>query len=131
MWLYRGTIPSLVLVVLCLSGCRQQDSDSGADVKLDFALQPVPPKVGPALVTIKLAGRDGALIQGASVLLEGNMNHAGMKPVFGKAREVSPGHYEATLELTMGGDWFVLIQGTQADGRKFRHKVDVPGVRSR
>jgi hypothetical protein len=59
------------------------------------------------------------------------MNHAGMRPVFADAKEVEPGKYEATLELTMGGDWFVLITGTLPDGRKLHRKVDVPGVKSR
>ena len=54
-----------------------------------------------------------------------------MKPVFADAREVEPGKYEAALELTMGGDWFVVVNGTLADGRKLKRKVDVPGVKSR
>ena len=54
-----------------------------------------------------------------------------MKPVFADATETEPGRYEATLELSMGGDWFVLITGKLADGRPLKEKVDVPGVKSR
>ena len=61
--------------------------------------------------------------------LEGNMNHAGMTPVFADARETEPGKYEAALEFTMGGDWFVLVNVTLADGRKLSRKVDVRGVK--
>ncbi len=31
----------------------------------------------------------------------------------------------------MGGDWFVLIDVSLADGRTLKKKVDLPGVKSR
>jgi YtkA-like protein len=121
----------LVWCVLAAAGCSGGGSTGGAeDVKVDFTLQPKPPKVGPATATIQLADKEGKPLRGAVLKLEGNMNHAGMKPVFADAKEVGPGKYEATLELSMGGDWFVLINGTLADGRKLKRKVDVPGVKS-
>lgn len=70
-------------------------------------------------------------IEGAEVRLEGNMSHPGMKPVFGAAREVAPGKYEAALEFTMGGDWFILVDAKLRDGRALQKQVDVAGVRSR
>jgi hypothetical protein len=54
-----------------------------------------------------------------------------MKPVFGTAKEVRPGRYEAPLEFTMGGDWFILVNATFPDGRRLERKVDVRGVRTR
>src|SRR5262249_15752972 len=114
------------------AGCGQGGGADGAeDVKLHFALRPDPPEVGSATATIQLTGKDGKPVTGATLKLEGNMNHAGMKPVFAEAREVEAGKYEATLDLTRGGDWFVLITGTLGDGRKLKRKVDVPGVKSR
>jgi hypothetical protein len=44
---------------------------------------------------------------------------------------VSPGTYEAPLELTMGGDWFLLIDATLPDGGSFHRQMDLPGVRPR
>lgn len=126
-----ATTVAFGLLVSC-AGCRHgTGADEAKDVKLDFAITPKPPKVGPAQTTIQLADEGGAPVAGATLKLEGNMNHAGMKPVFADAKETSPGKYEATLELTMGGDWFVLIQGSLADGRKLSRKVNVPGVKSR
>jgi hypothetical protein len=116
---------------LSLAGCRDSETDKLADVKLQFAMQPDPPKVGPTMAIIELADKDGTPLKGASVELEGNMNHAGMKPVFASAKETEPGKYEASLELTMGGDWYVLVKGTLADGRKLKRKINVPGVKSR
>jgi hypothetical protein len=99
-------------------------------MKADLALQPERPKVGMATATVKLADADGQPVRGARVKLEGNMNHAGMRPVLAEAKEAGPGEYRADLEFTMGGDWFVLIDARLADGRQLRRKIDVPGVQS-
>jgi hypothetical protein len=121
----------IVLLLLGGSGCQRNTSpDNAKDVKVDFAFHPSPPAVRPAAATVHLATADGKPVEGAKVKLEGNMNHAGMRPVFADAVETKPGQYEATLELTMGGDWFVLVNATLADGRKLSRKVDVRGVKS-
>src|SRR5204863_3975550 len=106
----------LLLLVLTAGCSKGGPRENAEDVKVDFSLKPEPPKVGKASVTVKLSDSDGKPLTGATLKLEGNMNHAGMKPVFADPKEVDPGRYEANLELTMGGDWFVLIQGTLADG---------------
>ena len=59
------------------------------------------------------------------------MNHAGMVPVFADARETAPGRYEATLNFTMAGDWFILVQARLPDGRTVEQAIDVPGVQGR
>ncbi|HWY87265.1 MAG TPA: FixH family protein [Gemmataceae bacterium] len=125
--------PALViLAVLPGHGCyRSAETPDRLDVNLRLVIQPDPPRVGPALTTVQLTDTGGAPVKGATLRLEGNMSHAGMKPSFASAREVEPGKYEATLDITMGGDWFVLISGTLADGSKLNRKVDVPRVKSR
>lgn len=117
-----------LLVLLVLAGCRGQVAEQ-PDIAVTLAVTPEPPQVGPATVVVTLAGADGEPIAGAVVKLEGNMSHAGMKPVFADATEVAPGRYEASLEFTMGGDWFILVQAALPDGQTLEHKVDVPGVR--
>lgn len=123
---YWGTVAMLVLAV----GCGPATSDT-ADIQADLALDPSPPVVGDVDVLLKLADPTGAPIQGADVQLEGNMNHAGMKPSLADLEEVEPGHYSGTLDFTMGGDWFILVTATLPDGRKAEHKIDVPGVKAR
>lgn len=122
-------IPLILALPIC--ACRQE-SETGRveDVNLEFVLQPDPPKVGTAIAVITLLDKDGRPVLGAKAKLEGNMNHAGMKPVFADATELDPGRYEAKLDFTMGGDWFILINITLRDGRKMNRKVDVKGVRS-
>ncbi len=95
---------------------------------MNLAVAPVPPVVGPATVTITLQGADGQPVAGAEIELEGNMSHAGMVPIFATAREVAPGRYVADLELSMAGDWFILVDATLPDGRSLEQKIDLPGV---
>src|SRR5690606_8088607 len=71
----------------------------------------------------------GAPVAGAEVRLEGNMPPPGMQPILATAAEVAPGKYEAPLAFTMAGDWFILFEGTLADGRPLHRQVDVAGVR--
>lgn len=89
---------------------------------------PQPPQIGPATITVTLSNASGQPIEGAKVKLEGNMNHAGMVPVFAQAPEVAPGRYQADLEFTMGGDWFIQVRADLPDGRSMERAIDVPGV---
>lgn len=67
-------------------------------------------------------------VTGARIKLEGNMSHAGMVPVFADARETEPGRYQSSMELSMAGDWFVLVHVTLPDGRKLDRQFDIKGV---
>ena len=131
--LLRSLAPLFVLAVLCAVGCTGGKSgDSAEDVSVKFKIQPEPPEVDdPATVTLNLADKEGKPVKEAKLKLEGNMNHAGMKPVFADAKEVEPGKYEGTLKLSMGGDWYVEVTGTLSDGRKLKRQFDVKGVKSR
>jgi hypothetical protein len=120
----------LTLLLALAVGC-QGGSGGAADVKAVLTTEPDPPQVGPADLSIQLTDADGKPVRAGPLKLEGNMAHAGMKPVFAEAREEQPGRYRANLEFTMAGDWFVLIEGKLPDGRPFRKKVDVKGVQAR
>ena len=127
----REHIPLVLgaLTLLGILGCTgDRTTENTGDVTINLAFRPDPPKVGATVALVTLTDRDGHPIQGAALKLEGNMNHAGMTPLFASAREVQPGRYEAALEFTMAGDWFLLIDATLADGRKLHRKVDVRGV---
>jgi hypothetical protein len=116
-----------LLLLLLVAGCGRGSSDL-PDVAVALTLEPDPPRIGPALVTVVLGDADGLPITGARVELEGNMSHAGMVPVLASASEMAPGRYQANLEFTMGGDWFILVRADLPDGRSLERKVDVPGV---
>jgi hypothetical protein len=117
-----------------LVGCSSVDSDStgAADdaVQVELMLDPSPPVVGDAEVTLTFRGPDNAPVQVQGLQVEGNMNHAGMKPSFAQLQEVEPGQHAGSLRFTMGGDWYLLVTATTAEGAKIQHKIDVPGVTS-
>ena len=116
------------ITLLLVTGCRRGQTSDISDIGLDLSVSPNPPTTGPAAVVIQLTDEAGQPLAGATVELEGNMSHAGMTPVFSQAKEVEPGQYEAPLEFTMGGDWFILVKATLPDGRQLERQVDVPGV---
>ena len=122
---------SVVLLALALtSGCHGTSDE--ANVNVELRVEPSPPKVGKAQVTLDVSDADGKPVEGATLKLEGNMAHAGMKPVFADATQdkEKAGRYRAELEFTMGGDWFILVTGKLADGKPVKKKIDVKGVKA-
>jgi hypothetical protein len=124
--LHRGWLFFALLVCWqpLLSGCQKAEAPP-PDLRIATEIAPQPAKVGPATVTLKLADRSGTPRNAARVNLEGNMTHAGMRPVFGEAPEVEPGVYRAPIEFTMAGDWVLTFHITLPDGRKFEHQFEV------
>src|SRR5215510_1817080 len=114
---------------LFLSGCHRT-SGNQPDIMFEYKISPDPPQTGLATVTLKLADSAGKPINGARISLEGNMTHAGMRPVFSEARELESGRYEAALELTMRGDWIILVHLNLPDGRKMEKQIALNEVRS-
>lgn len=120
----------LICAGLLVAGCDRVET-AAIDAAVDLQIKPDPPRVGEATVALTLTGPTGKPLEGAELTVEGNMNHAGMTPVFADLTETEPGHYEGTLEFTMAGDWFLLVTGTLPDGRRVHEKIDVPGVRAK
>lgn len=115
------------LAAAVLTGCAEREPV--ADVQVQWTIEPSPPREGPVRIEFALAG-DGALA-GAEVEVEGGMNHAGMVPEIAAADDLGAGRYAAELELTMGGDWFLVFRGTLADGRAFERTELLPQVQPR
>jgi hypothetical protein len=125
---WRAAFLGLALCAnLFQSGCHKT-SEKPPDIAFEHKIAPDPPRIGSATVTLKLADSAGKPINGARINLEGNMSHSGMRPVFSEAREMESGRYEAPLEFTMRGDWFILFHITLPDGRNLQRQVDVKGV---
>lgn len=115
--------------MLWLSGCTTAEREK-TDLQVDLVTEPSPPKVGPTELSLWLASAEGQPLENAAVRVEGNMNHAGMKPSFAEMTEGEPGAYSGTLDLTMAGDWFLLVNVTTVDGETIEHKIDLPGVKA-
>ena len=72
-WCWLGL---LLLILLILAGCRRSGQDL-SDVGVSLVVDPNPPQVGEAMVTLTLSDSTGQPITGAEVEFEGNMSHAG------------------------------------------------------
>ncbi len=127
--LTRGLLILIVLFAGLTVGCTKSALTRSIVVS-DKEVTPQPAHAGPVTVNFKLAD-DAKPLTGAHITLEGDMTHAGMAPVFGDAREVSPGEYQGQVTLSMGGDWVVLMHITLPDGKKVEEQMDVPGVQSK
>jgi hypothetical protein len=123
----------LIALCVCLAlaqACRQQ-SDSAPELTLTHEVSPEPPRVGPLTITLKVADASGKPATGVRIKLEGNMSHAGMTPVFADAKETAPGRYLSTMDLSMAGDWHIVVHLTQPDGRKSERQFEIKGVSER
>ncbi|MCB9897325.1 MAG: FixH family protein [Planctomycetes bacterium] len=127
---WRAWPVAVIALAALLSACSGGGTGDGG-VAATFRFDPQPPSVGKAHFELRLVSPQGEAVAGATVAVEANMNHAGMQPTFADLSEDVPGRYVGDVEFTMGGDWFLLMNATLADGRKIERKLDVPGVRSK
>lgn len=114
-------------VLLIAAGCRPP-VDPAPEVALRWTATPEPPTTGPLTLTLELSERQRP-VTGAEVRVEGTMTHPGMAPVPAPAGETSPGLYLAKLDLSMAGDWVLLVDAKLRDGRTLHRQIDLPGVR--
>jgi hypothetical protein len=132
----RGARPAcriaitIVLLLAIAPGCRRQETTAPV-VRVAMRVIPDPPVVGTAAIELGLTDPAGSPVRGAQVAIEGTMTHAGMAPSFATAAEVSPGIYRSRLELTMAGDWVVLVDTRLASGAVVRSTLALPAVRAR
>jgi hypothetical protein len=56
------------------------------------------------------------------------MSHAGMVPVYAETKEVAPGRYGATIELSMAGDWNMTVHVKLANGLNLERHFEIKGV---
>jgi hypothetical protein len=110
-----------------LASCQQAGKASDS-LQVHCEIAPLPPRVGRAGITVRLADANALAVRGARVTIEGNMSHPGMGPTFGQTQEVAAGEYRGTLEFTMPGDWAVLMHIALPGGRKVERQLDVRGV---
>ncbi len=99
------------------------------DIAVQYEIAPQPPRAGTTTIDVRLTDKNGVPVGGARVDLEGNMSHAGMAPVNGEAKEIETGKYRGTLQLTMAGDWIVLVHIALPDGQKLQRQIEINGVR--
>lgn len=125
--LARLALTVLILITLIFMACSRQDASEAENSDVQIALQPL---LEEETLVVILSDSSGAPITGATVALEGNMNHAGMIPVLAEpvtddADGSADGRYRLPFTFTMLGDWIVTVTVTQADGSGFSRNLNV------
>lgn len=126
--LRRSALVALCVWLALVQGCRHQ-SESSLNLTLAHEVSPHPPRVGQVTITLTLTDTSGTRVTGARIALEGNMTHPGMVPVFADARETGPGHYQSIMELSMAGDWHVMVHVTLPDGSRIDRQFEIKEVK--
>lgn len=110
----------VLLLITAIGGCRQQPTTSNpaADFNITLAVEPDPLVVGDAMLVVTVTDLSGVPVNDAKVAVRGDMNHAGMMPVFGEIEGGTNGQYRVPFEWTMAGDWIVEVTMTLANGEK-------------
>ena len=114
-------ISAAVATLFFGSGCRGDVGMGESPYVLDLGISPTPPAVGPARLIISLTDSAGAPVDGAEIVVEGNMSHAGMVPVIDTAQAEDSGRYGISdFTFTMAGDWVLILEASLPDGRQAR-----------
>ena len=70
----------------------------------------------------------GKTVVGARIFLEGHMSHAGMAAVGIKTSELESGRYVGIMELSMAGDWTVIVRVIVPDRGEVERQFEIKGV---
>jgi hypothetical protein len=122
----------MLLFVACaatitLTACRKSTAETDG-ISVQQEISPQPARIGPATVTIRLTDTAAKPVQHAHIMVEADMTHPGMSPIFVSSEETAPGLYQARIDFNMGGDWVILSHIELANGHKLERQMDVKGV---
>lgn len=118
----------LALCLVLVVGCGRSQSavtETQDDYQVVFATDPTPANQGEGTVLITIKDRQGQAVNAARVTIEGNMNHAGMKPENAEVTVGANGEYRLPINWTMGGAWYVDVTITLQNGEVVRRRFPV------
>lgn len=118
----------IMLIGLLLGACgriQRDQSLNGTEITVEMTVDPPAPSVGPARLVFVVTDAQGQPVDDAQIEVEGNMTHAGMVPVFAQSKAGDDGRYVVPFDWTMGGDWFVVVDITLADGERLSRQFPV------
>ncbi|MCY4018240.1 MAG: copper chaperone PCu(A)C [Chloroflexi bacterium] len=111
-------IGCILILVLLLASCRQQ-RQSSSDYSLAVSVAGM--QVGPSQITVSVHDENGNVVENPGVIvLRGDMDHAGMAPVFAESTEAVNGVFTVPFEWTMAGTWILEANLTLDSGERVR-----------
>jgi hypothetical protein len=121
----------LIILLLATSACRQSqqqaatETASGASVQIEMVTEPDPIQTGAGTLLITARGPDGTPADVVRIDVRGDMNHAGMQPVFGSAESAVEGVFRVPFNWSMAGDWILEVTAALRDGSTASQRFDV------
>lgn len=113
-----------------VSGCKQQTASLQNEYKVHYSLKSNKLSVGETDFHFKVSDSKGEMVEVRDFLVEGNMTHPGMVPVYGESKKIDNGQYLVTMDLTMAGDWILFISFKNAEGQIIKKELPLNGVGS-
>lgn len=120
---------AVALLATTVACSRPVAEDDG--VRIEMRVTPQPPAMGTARIELQLRDHQGQPLPASAVELEATMTHPGMTPSFAIARtegQPTEQRWLADVELTMSGDWVVIVDARLTDGRTIERTLPLPGV---
>lgn len=129
MKLTKATFLLALTTILVLAACGgRAQATNGADLQISL----VAPSEGAnaQYLIVQVADKAGKPITNAMVNVEGNMQHAGMAPVMGKAASdeadgKADGRYQIPFAFDMLGDWIITVSVKNADNTTVQRDIPV------
>jgi hypothetical protein len=117
----------LLLMTLAIADCGQQNAPTAVvtDLQIELAVEPAPPATGDSTLIVTLKDANGVPVSGATISVEGNMDHAGMEPTTGQTSQGEGGIYRVPFYWTMGGGWSVTVTATLPGGGVATETIDM------
>lgn len=123
----RALVFVWITLAIGMIGCRRssggvplnqaEESNAAPEIQITLSAGVDPMVMGPVQWRITLLDEANRPVEGATVSIRGDMNHAGMIPVEAIATDNGNGNYAADFEWTMAGDWIVTVTARLEDGR--------------
>jgi len=109
MKIYTTFLLGLLITIITACGRQPDNPTTTTDVDISVSVEPDPPSMGESMLIVTLNDNDGNAIDGATLKVHGDMDHAGMAPVDREVSTSTNGEYRVPFEWTMGGGWIVTI----------------------
>lgn len=127
MKLTKYTFLLFLIAILAMAACGRQAQANNADLQISLV---TPAGQNTQSIIVQLTDKAGKPITNATVSVEGNMQHAGMAPLTGKAVQDSAdgkadGRYQIPFSFNMLGDWVITVSVKGADNTTTQRDIPV------
>ena len=121
MTIARQQFNCVLIFVLLLTACRQQHLSS-SDISLEISVDGL--LVGLSQISVSVRDKNGNSIENpGAIALRGDMDHAGMAPVFAESSEAINGVFTVPFEWTMAGAWILEANLTMDSGERVTESI--------